>query len=57
MLGRSKIVLIGNVIKQEFKQGGNCHVGSGLFLFLMIFIITSMALIAKYDKNGEGTAF
>ena len=24
---------------------------------LMIFIILSMALIAKYDKDGEGTAF
>jgi hypothetical protein len=24
---------------------------------LMIFILISMALIAKYDKNGEGTAF
>ena len=25
--------------------------------WLMIFIIASMAVIAKYDKNGEGTAF
>ena len=30
---------------------------AGLSLVLMIFIIASMALIAKYDKNGEGTAF
>ena len=35
----------------------NWHTGSGLSLVLMIFIIASMALIAKYDKNGEGTAF
>jgi len=57
LLGGSKILLIGNVIEQEFKQGSNWHVGSGLSLVLMIFIIASMALIAKYDKNGEGTAF
>lgn len=57
LLGGSKILLIGNVIEQEFKQGSNWHVGSGLSLVLMVFIIVSMALIAKYDKDGEGTAF
>ncbi|MFR9273419.1 ABC transporter permease [Clostridium sp. AF15-17LB] len=57
LLGGSKILLIGNVIEQEFKQGSNWHVGSGLSLVLMVFIIISMALIAKYDKDGEGAAF
>lgn len=57
LLGGSKILLIGNVIEQEFQQGSNWNVGSGLSLVLMIFIIFSMALIAKYDKDGEGTAF
>lgn len=57
LLGGSKILLIGNVIEQEFKQGSNWNAGSGLSLVLMIFIILSMALIAKYDKEGEGTAF
>ena len=57
LLGGSKILLIGNVIEQEFKQGSNWHVGRGLSLVLMIFIIISMALIAKYDKDGEGTVF
>lgn len=57
LLGGSKILLIGNVIEQEFKQSSNWNVGSGLSLVLMIFIIASMALIAKYDKDGEGTPF
>ena len=57
LLGGSKILLIGNVIEQEFTKGSNWHLGSGLSLVLMIFIIASMAVIAKYDKNGEGTAF
>lgn len=57
LLGGSKILLIGNVIEQEFKQSSNWNVGSGLSLVLMIFIIASMALIATYDKDGEGTAF
>lgn len=57
LLGGSKVLLIGNVIEQEFKQGSNWQVGSGLSLVLMIFIILSMALIAKYDKDGGGTVF
>ena len=57
LLGGSKILLIGNVIEQEFTKGSNWHLGSGLSLVLMVFILLSMALIAKYDKNGEGTTF
>ena len=57
LLGGSKILLIGNVIEQEFKQGSNWRSGSGMSLVLMIFILISMALIAKYDKDGEGTTF
>lgn len=57
LLGGSKILLIGNIIEQEFKQGSNWHVGSGLSLVLMVFIMLSMAVIAKYDKDGEGAAF
>lgn len=55
ILGGSKILLIGNVIEQEFTKGSNWNLGSGLSLVLMIFILISMAFIAKYDKNGEGT--
>lgn len=57
LLGGSKILLIGNVIEQEFTRGSNWNLGSGLSLVLMVFILLSMALIAKYDKNGEGSAF
>lgn len=57
LLGGSKILLIGNVIEQEFTKGSNWNLGSGLSLVMMVFILISMAMIAKYDKNGEGTAF
>ena len=57
LLGGSKILLIGNVIEQEFTKGNNWHLGSGLSLVLMVFILISMAMIAKYDKDGEGSAF
>ncbi|MCR5222594.1 MAG: ABC transporter permease [Lachnospiraceae bacterium] len=52
MLGGGKILLIGNVIEQEFKQANNWHVGSGLSIVLMLFILLAMGLTAKYDKEG-----
>jgi spermidine/putrescine transport system permease protein len=57
LLGGSKILLIGNVIEQEFTHGSNWHLGSGLSLVLMVFILLSMGLTAMFDKNGEGSGF
>ncbi len=54
LLGGSKILLIGNVIEEEFTQAGNWHLGSGLSIVLMIFIIFNMVISAVFDKNGEG---
>lgn len=54
LLGGSKILLIGNVIEQKFTQANNWHAGSGLSLVLMVFILLSMAILSKYDKEGEG---
>lgn len=55
MLGGSKISLIGNIIEQEFSTASNWHLGSGLSVVLMIFIIISMIFSAIFDKDGEGT--
>ncbi len=54
ILGGSKILLIGNVIEQEFTQASNWNLGSGLSIVLMIFIILSMIISAILDKDGEG---
>ena len=48
---------IQKLVSQEFTKGSNWNLGSGLSLVLMVFILISMALIAKYDKNGEGSTF
>ena len=53
ILGGSKILLIGNVIEQEFTQTGNWHLGSGLSIVLMIFIIINMIISSITDKDGE----
>ena len=57
LLGGGMVLLIGNVIEQEFTFTSNWNLGSGLSLVLMVFILISMALLAKYDKDGEGAAF
>lgn len=54
MLGGGKVNLIGNIIEQEFTVSSNWHLGAGLSLVMMIFIVISMAFIEKFDKNGEG---
>ena len=54
ILGGSKILLIGNVIEQEFTQASNWNLGSGLSIVLMVFIIISMVISAILDKDGEG---
>lgn len=54
ILGGSKILLIGNVVDQEFQTTSNWNAGSGLSLVLMVFILMSMALFTKYDEEGTG---
>ena len=54
ILGGSKILLIGNVIEQEFSLSSNWNLGSGLSIILMIFIFISMAIMNRTDAQEEG---
>lgn len=56
LLGGNKIQLIGNIIENEFTTANNWNLGAGLSLVLMIIILGSMAIMSRYDKNGEGAA-
>jgi len=53
LLGGSKILLIGNVIEEEFTHAGNWHLGSGLSIVLMLFIIINMIISSIFDLNKE----
>ncbi len=55
LLGGGKLLLIGDVIEQEFTRTSNWHLGSGLSMVLMIFILINMILSAVFDKDGEGS--
>ena len=54
LLGGNKILLIGNVIESEFTTANNWNLGAGLSLVLMLIILGSMAIMSRYDKQGEG---
>ena len=56
LLGGGKVLLIGNVIEESFMQGMQWNAGSSLSLVLMIFVLVSMTIMNRFDKDGEGTA-
>ncbi len=51
LLGGSKILLIGNIIEQEFTQTDNWNMGSGLSIVLMLFIILTMAAQSVTERK------
>lgn len=53
LLGGNKVLLIGNIVEQEFTVAYDWHLGSALSLILMVFIILNMALTAYFD-TAEG---
>lgn len=56
ILGGGKVLLIGNIIEQDFMQGMQWNAGSGLSVVLMVFVLISMAVMNLFEKDGEGTA-
>lgn len=54
LLSGNKYTLIGNIIQQQFTQTGDWHFGSSMSVILMIFILITMALTSKFDKEKEG---
>lgn len=54
LLGGGKVLLIGNVIEQEFTLARNWNLGSGLSIILMIFVLLSMSIMNKLDDSENG---
>lgn len=54
ILGGRKYLLIGDVIERQFMQTANWHLGSGLSLILMIFVILYVAISSKSDRAEGG---
>ena len=54
LLGGGKVLLIGNVIEQEFTLARNWNLGSGLSIILMLFVLASMSVMNKVDDSKNG---
>ncbi len=56
LLGGGKLLLIGNVIEQEFTFEYDWHLGSALSIVLMIFIVVNMIITLAFDNSHEETS-
>ncbi|NLN13975.1 MAG: ABC transporter permease [Tissierellia bacterium] len=54
LLGGNKSNLIGNLIERQFRWTGDWHFGSSMSIILMVFILLTMAITNKFDKEKEG---
>lgn len=52
ILGGGNIILIGNIIEQNFSNM-NYNIGSVLAIMILVIILGSILLINKFDKEGE----
>lgn len=53
LLGGGKLLLIGNIIEQEFTFQYDWHVGCALSVILMIFIVLNMLLTTYFERSHE----
>ena len=56
LLGGGKLLLIGNVIEQEFTFEYDWNLGAALSIVLMIFIVLNMALTVFFENSHEEQA-
>ncbi|NLJ98743.1 MAG: ABC transporter permease [Tissierellia bacterium] len=54
LLGGGQYMLIGNLVEQQFLWVGDWHFGSAISIIMMIFILITMAITAKFDTEKEG---
>ncbi|HSH36122.1 ABC transporter permease [Schnuerera sp.] len=54
LLGGGQYMLIGNLIEQQFLWVGDWHFGSAISIIMMVFILLTMTITAKFDSQKEG---
>ena len=53
-LGSTDIVLIGDIIERQFKQGDNANMGAALSLLLMILVFVCTGIMNRFGSKEEG---
>ena len=54
LLGGNKVLLVGNIIEQEFTAAYDWQLGSALSVVLMVFIILNILLEASTNRGEQG---
>ena len=54
-LGSTDIVLIGDIIERQFKQGDNPNMGAALSLLLMVLVFVCTGIINRFGSDEEGS--
>lgn len=54
LLGGGQYMLIGNLVEQQYLWVGDWHFGSAISIIMMVFILVTMAITAKFDNQKEG---
>ena len=54
LLGGSQYMLIGNLIEDQFMRVYDWNFGSAVSIIMMLLILLSMGVMARYDKEGTG---
>lgn len=54
LLGGGQYMLVGNLIEEQFMRVGDWHFGSAISIVLMVVILILMAIMSKYEAEGEG---
>lgn len=56
LLGGGQYMLIGNLVEQQFLVVGDWQFGSAISMVMMVMILLSMWVLARYDSHEEGGA-
>ncbi|MGI6175738.1 MAG: ABC transporter permease [Christensenellales bacterium] len=56
LLGGSQFMMFGDLVENQFLTMQDWHLGSSLSFIMMLLILASMLLFAKYDKGEDGGA-
>lgn len=59
LLGGGKVMLVGDLIEQQFTVVGDWNFGSAISMFMMVIILISMAVMSRMDDDSgtEGGGF
>ena len=51
LLGGGQLMLIGNLVEQQFLFVGNRYFGSAIAVVMMVLVLLSMTVLTRYERE------